>query len=89
MSPDHIRPTARRELEDFWCESVIAAQTLYKAAVSETKRLRTLSDDMQNPDGAPARSQTLAHERDTRENYIKVLRKFTDLMVRGKFPEDQ
>src|SRR2546427_3127566 len=59
MSPDHIRPTVRRELEDFWRESVIAAETLYKADASETKRLRTLSDNMQNPDGAPALSGAL------------------------------
>jgi hypothetical protein len=89
MSPNPSKkPTTRQEWEAVLRERMAKAQAEYHAASDECKRLMAASQDAPRPDSSLALSQALILKRMQMQNYMAVLRQFTEFAVSGKFPEE-
>lgn len=81
----------RQELEDRWRSRVTQAQAQYKQAVA---KYYTLSQERRegltpSPDGLPVVSKAHQEEAAALQEYVRVLRIFTDLIVQGRMPPDE
>ena len=78
----------RQALVDAWRERVQLAARRYETAMSQTQTIEAEhADGMASPEGSFAYRQTLQSGRLALAEYQRVLRIFTDLVVRGKIPE--
>lgn len=79
----------RQQLEDHWRDRVKLARLNYDFAVAQC---RSVLDEQEKwplpaPDGSTAVRKAHAKESDARNEYMRVLRIFTDLTVHGKIPK--
>ncbi len=85
-----LSPGRRKELEDRWRERLDTARHDYDVAVLRFDTV--LSDQIKHPLPAPdgSRSVRLARceESAARNEYMRLLRIFTDLIVHGTIPEE-
>ena len=89
MSPKPTdKPVSREEWEAALRERIAKAQAEYFTVSDECKRLMAISKDAQRPDSSLALRQALALKNIQMQNYMAVLRQFTDFTVRGKFPDE-
>ena len=83
-------PRNRKELEDFWCAKMQEALSRCQAATAESgkavqeRKILLTSGSDENP----AVRLALDVEMNALAEYRRVLDIFTDLVVRGKIPED-
>jgi hypothetical protein len=81
----------RRELEDVWRERVQAQYRLYRSA---SEQFRKVLEEQRHatkpsPDGNQAVFNALELENSARKEYMRVVRIFSDLTLRGKIPEEE
>ncbi len=84
-------PSATRlQLEEFWSSNLAEARHRYHRAAGDYGRLLQ-SYDERRPDLNPPACSTLALTREAESQalaeYMRVLKIFTDLILRGKVPE--
>lgn len=81
----------RKDLERQWRAQLDQARERYDFAVTQCRK--TLQEHQHRllppPDGSAAVRLSLRLESDTRAEYMRILRIFTDLIVNGKTPETQ
>jgi hypothetical protein len=81
---------SRQELEALWRERIKSARTKYDLALAETRGVLAGPNGGFGlaPDHSTAVRNALLRESAARNEYMQVLRTFTDLLVYGKIPED-
>ena len=93
MNPKRqLQAQSRDELEDTWRARLENALALHQAASeSFRKALEKQGQDLTllTPDGSQAVRLARQSESDTRKEYKRVLRLFSDLVMRGKIPEER
>ncbi|HTS65901.1 MAG TPA: hypothetical protein VMH28_27960 [Candidatus Acidoferrales bacterium] len=82
--------SSRIELEEIWRTRLKAARQRYVESTEAFTRVTPDSADglMHRQDSAYSRLQAGERERFARQEYMRVLRIFTDLVVDGKIPEE-
>ena len=75
---------------DDWRERVLLAREKYELAVGQCREIVKEQQKwpLPAPDGSAAVKKALQHESLAREEYMRVLRIFTDLMLRRKLPSN-
>ena len=73
---------SRRAAEERWCARVRAAKLRFDLAVADAARA------LRQTDSATVEI-TQSVEEQARREYLRALQVFTDLIVRGKMPEDE
>jgi hypothetical protein len=81
------RPKTREEWEPVLRDRLERAQAEYHSVSEECKRLTAISQDAERPDSPVALRQALGFKATQLQNYMAVLRQFTDFTVCGKFPD--
>jgi len=88
--PDTGSIENHQDLEKLWHDRLVEARKKYDVAVTET---RTASDDFRTqqlptPDGGGNLAGALKAEGRARDEYMRVLRIFSDLVLQGERPEE-
>ena len=80
----HDRP----RIEELWRIRLVEARLNYSRTVAESQAIgiNFRSHELPPPDGGASVINALKAERVARDEYMRVLRIFTDLMVHGKKP---
>lgn len=77
------------KIEAAWLERLNAALKRLQEAEWNTKHLVVEAKTMPSTVGSSALQTALRHERFAREEYMRVLRLFTDLVVLGEAPTEE
>jgi len=79
-----------QRIADLWRGRLLDARKKYDLAVTESKTVGTdfTAGTLPTPDGGQNMVNTLRAETRARNEYLRVLRIFTDLVVSGKRPEE-
>ncbi len=80
---------SRREMEDRWRARVEAARRNLDSAASVSRKVLAEQQKwpLPAPDGSRAVRNALREESAARQEYMRLLRVFTDFVVQGKVPE--
>jgi len=83
-------PNERQRVEDLWRIRLDEAHKNYNLAVAEARTAGAdfHSRQLPTPDGSANLVNALRTERVARDEYMRVLRIFTDLVAHGKRPEE-
>ena len=81
---------SRAELEQVWRTRLSESRTSYDVSVAQCRKVLKEQKrfGIPAPDGSFAVRQALVQETAARNDYMRVLQIFTDLVVRGKIPPD-
>jgi DNA-binding NtrC family response regulator len=87
MSP---QPSARsrKEIEEIWCTRLKDADAAYGLAIKRFTSTPQEYNSLTRPDGSLAVRKVRQQESAARDEYMRILRIFTDLTVHGKIPEE-
>ena len=79
---------SRAELQQVWRTRLTESRTSYDLSVAQCRKvLKEQKFGMPAPDGSFAVRQAHLQESAARNDYMRVLQIFTDLVVRGKIPD--
>lgn len=86
--PDCSRRRSTRELATLWRARLNKSKAAYDLSVAEFRRSAEeyRSRDVESADGHFALRHAIAAENAARDEYIRVLQVFTDLVVNGSLP---
>lgn len=84
-------PAMRQQLEESWRLKLEDASSRYRAANAEYRTMLEQQGDgaTRGPDATDALARARQAETQALAEYTQVLRKFTDLTIHGKAPEEQ
>jgi hypothetical protein len=79
-----------QRIADLWRGRLLAARNKYALAVAESQIASPdfMAGTLPIPDGGANRAYALRAEASARDEYMRVLQVFTDLVLRGKRPEE-
>ena len=85
------RPLDQAKLEEIWRLRLEAAAERHKIAKAQcAKTLEEFSNGLTvPPDGSQAVKRATLEEKTSRDERMKILKAFTDLILHGKIPKDQ
>jgi hypothetical protein len=86
MAPIPNRP--RQDVELYWRERVRAARIKYDLVIAESRKVLEEQTDLASPDATAALRRVRQQESLARDEYMRVLKIFTELTVDGKMPEE-
>lgn len=78
----------RAELEDAWRRRLDEALELYRAATARCEQLLAGQPDGRPPEPDSPLSNARRAQTEALQEYSRVLRIFSDLVIHGKFPPD-
>jgi hypothetical protein len=80
----------RQEVEEYWRDRLKSARQKYELAVAQQHKALEQQKrwPLPAPDGSGAVRSALIQESAARNEYMRILKIFTDLTIYGKVPEE-